>query len=297
MIKISTKAIQTVDGFIPLDDVILFEGEGIETRMKIFMPKINGRAFNYPDLILRLSEVLSSFVLSRSSLKKHVENQNFMLISQEARSKFRNHLVNKGELGELFLYTFLEGHLEAPQILSKMALKTATNDYVKGADGIHLLKKPDEDRYHLIFGEAKMYQNLTDGFRDAFNSISKFKTVSLSHEKSLISSQIDSEFENDDIKELIISIVYPSAVPSPAYSNAFGIFVGFEIEITPDKNRLSESDFEVWIKEEVLSKVNIRTIENQITSKELIGENFYVYLLPFTELDKKRAEILEELLK
>ena len=36
-----------------------------------------------------------------------------------ARKKFKECLNNTGELGELLLYCFLEGHLNAPKIFNK----------------------------------------------------------------------------------------------------------------------------------------------------------------------------------
>lgn len=87
--------------------------------------------------------------------------------------KFRDYSTNKGELGELLLYTFFEGELGAPQILSKMSLKTRPGDYTKNSDGIHYLKLSNSDRYHLIFGEAKMNKQLSSGFKSAFESIAE----------------------------------------------------------------------------------------------------------------------------
>jgi hypothetical protein len=51
-------------------------------------------------------------------------------LSKKARGKFIDYINNKGgELGELLLYCFLESHLKAPKILSKLELKTSTNHY------------------------------------------------------------------------------------------------------------------------------------------------------------------------
>jgi len=53
----------------------------------------------------------------------------------------------------------LETHLNAPKILTKLEVKTAPNDYVKGADGVHLLQLNEQD-FQLILGEAKRYGDL-----------------------------------------------------------------------------------------------------------------------------------------
>lgn len=49
--------------------------------------------------------------------------------------KFVDYTRNNGELGELLLFCFLETHLGAPQILTKLELKTSISHYVNGADG------------------------------------------------------------------------------------------------------------------------------------------------------------------
>lgn len=43
-----------------------------------------------------------------------------------------------GELGEVALYFLLESFLKAPQIVSKMSLKTTQGENYKGSDGMHV---------------------------------------------------------------------------------------------------------------------------------------------------------------
>ena len=140
MITSSVKAQQVVEGFIQLQSINLFSGTGIQTELKIFMPRLNGKDFDYDSFASDLRSILDSFVLNKKTIKKYVEEENYMELSLQARNKFRDVYVNKGELGELILYTFLEGNLQAPKILSKMSLKTSSNMFVNGADGVHLLK-------------------------------------------------------------------------------------------------------------------------------------------------------------
>ncbi|MEG2708682.1 MAG: Hachiman antiphage defense system protein HamA, partial [Vagococcus sp.] len=124
MIKPSRKAIDAVNGFDFLCDIDLFKNKGNRTSMKLFMPKINGREFDVEGLKDSLLEVVIDFSLTRVSIKKYEMDRRWQQMSKDARQKFRDYTSNKGELGELILYTFLEGHLSAPQILSKMSLKT-----------------------------------------------------------------------------------------------------------------------------------------------------------------------------
>ena len=292
MIHPSEKAEQAVAKFQFINSIDLFAGQGNSTKMKLFMPQINGREFDVLSIQESLMEVLIGFSLSRITVEKYEKDSRWARLSKEARKKFRDYSSNKGELGELFLYTFLEGELGAPQILSKMSLKTTAGDYTKNSDGIHYFKLPNSNRYHLIFGEAKMYRNIVSGFRDAFESISNHK-AGKEFEKSLISSQIESEFSDSVDKKLINAILYPHENGSNIkVSDAFGIFVGFEIDDSAGKTK-TEDEYEEWMKQTIIDTVKskVTTIERHITSNKLIGNNFYVYLMPFVDMDKTRTEI------
>lgn len=304
MLKISKNAKDTVKGLIELPDVILFKNESRAVTLKLFMPRLNGYEFDYLGLQDNLSEVVIDFALSRKTVEQYIADRKFSRLNTEAKSKFKDHLHNKGELGELLLYMMLEGYLSAPQILSKMALKTNSEDYVKGADGIHFVKVPNSERYHLIYGESKLYDDVTDAFREAFRSISRFtdnenKDVR-AFELALISSQIENEVIDDKDKALISQIIYPSRNPSSfSVSDAFGIFIGFNLNIPEDFSKKSEDDFENAIKEEVYKIVNNRvaTIEQHIIKRELKAKNFYVFLIPFTNLNKTREELIKGITK
>ena len=62
-------------------------------------------------------------------------------------------------MGELLLYLFLENCLHAPKLLSKMEIKTTRNQYIYGADGLHLYMTKDKYGnmlYQFVIGEAKI---------------------------------------------------------------------------------------------------------------------------------------------
>lgn len=44
-------------------------------------------------------------------------------------------------------------------------------------------------------------------------------------------------------------------------------------------------------------KMKIKNIETYISQFKLVGYNFYVYIMPFTDLDQSRKQILENLIK
>lgn len=180
-------------------------------------------------------------------------------LSRKAREKFLDYLRNKGELGELLLYCFLETHLNAPKILSKLELKTSTGHYVNGADGVHFLQL-DNGNYQLIFGESKTIRSLTAALTDAFKSIYEFKNCinskgdkksGLPYEKSLVSDNLEKEEFSEEEVNFIRSVIVPKRDNNFEVDDAFGIFIGYEIVINAEDKRLSNSDFRLKVKEQI----------------------------------------------
>ena len=268
--------------------------------LNVFSLKIQNNQFAYNDLVEILGNHLYYFALSRTEIQKLIDNKQFDTLVKRTKSKFRDYTSNEGELGEIMLYCLLEAHLNAPKILTKLELKTANNDYVKGADGVHLLKL-DEENYQLIFGEAKLNSDLQKGVYDAFGSILKLLKddgKKLNFEFDLVNSQLIKETYNKQQYENIKSILIPNAKEETTYLDySFGVFLGFDAKITQDEMKLSNSDFRAIIKErikqEVLSIVD--SFNYQIRKEEFTGYQFYIYVLPFSDLAEKRKEIIKDL--
>ena len=272
-------------------------------KLEVFSFIINANDFDYKNATEQLLESVAEFALSRKIKKEYKDKP--LALSKKAREKFRDYTENKGELGEFFLYCFLEGHLGAPTILSKLQLKTAKNMYVNGADGLHYLKLVDGN-YHLIFGESKVEKKLTDGLRHAFESISDFKKgknkkdndkSGIMFERGLLNSNLDREIEDENEKLFLKRIIYPSTKSGFDVDDAFGIFVGFEFNYS-DLQKLSNNDFRKVIKEKIIevTKKQIKNINKYVENHKLFGHTFYIYVLPFANIEDDREMILKELL-
>ena len=273
--------------------------------LNLFILKINSNEFDYDLLINMLVDPLIDFSISRVVKDKYSSRPG--MLSKKAREKFVEYTRNNGELGELLLFCFLETHLGAPKVLTKLELKTSTSHYVNGADGVHFLKL-DDGNYQLIFGESKTYIDITQAITDAFKSIYDFKNgvnskgnskSGISYEKSLISDNLFKETFTDDEKEFLEKLIYPSKQRKFEVDDAFGIFIGFQITVTEDEKALPSSDFRELIKNRVKQEVEkrIEHISKKIVELKLQGHNFYIYVLPFTDIDAKRKKIIEEITK
>lgn len=282
-----------------IKDVFLDEHQ--KTKLDLFVLNIDANEFDYETFKNRLVDPVIDFALSRK-IKQKYKNQAGTQ-SRKAREKFKQGM-NTGELGEFLLFCFLESHLAAPKILTKLELKTSTSNYVHGSDGVHFLKL-DDGNYQLIFGESKTEISLTTALTNALKSIKDFKDCvnskgdkksGLPYEKSLINDEIDKETFTEEEKELIEKIVYPCSDSDFDVDSAFGIFIGYEISIVAFK-ALPNSEFRKKVHEFVKKEIEDKFthISKKINDFDLSGHHFYIYILPFSELDKSRSEITKHI--
>lgn len=274
-------------------------------KLNIFMCPINARNFDYNQISLVLVDSVIDYALSKKNIAKYQNKPG--RLSQIARRKFKEYLKNTGELGELLLYCFLEGHLNAPKILTKMEMKTSNSLYVNGSDGVHLLNNGD-GTYKLIFGESKLYKNISNALNEAFKSINSFinevnssgeNKSGINYEKDLISSNIENCELSDEDKDILELIIYPTKnEKNLRIDDAFSIFIGYEIDISEETEKCTSNNFFEEVKKKIL--LDLDKYENKIYEKikdnNLLGHTFFVYIIPFTDIDNTRNKILEDIL-
>ncbi|SIS92984.1 protein of unknown function [Filimonas lacunae] len=273
------------------------------SKLNLHILKIENNQFCYPELIRHLQNHFISFALSRKEKQEFLKDERYGEMFAAAASKFRDYNVNEGEAGELLLFCFLEAHLKAPKILTKLEIKLSSNDYAKGSDGIHLLKVAEKE-YQLVFGESKLDQKLTTSITNAFKSIHEFISRdrnSISDEIGLLNSQLCKEVFDEDSYQFVKSIVMPKAnVDNPIVkNNAFAIFAGFEVAPTIDEKKMTNSDFLKEIKTKIKKEVEAKMshIKSKIEEYDLHGYTFYVYTFPFMKLDETRKNIIKKLIR
>lgn len=299
--QLSIKSKEFLDSFDHISSNVLDEHG--KNKIDLFALKINANEFDYNSLSDSLTDPLIEYSLSRKVRERYSDRPG--ILSRKAREKFLDYIRNKGELGELILYCFLETHLNAPKILSKLELKTSTGHYVNGADGVHFLKL-DNGNYQLIFGESKTIKSLTTALTAAFKSIYEFKNCinakgdkksGLPYEKSLVSDNLEKEEFSEEEVNFIRSVIVPKRDNNFEVDDAFGIFVGYEIVISSEDKRLPNSEFRLKVKEQIKSEIekSFEHIKNKIEEHDLLGHHFYIYVLPFTNLDDSRKKIQKEI--
>lgn len=265
-----------------------------KTVMHLHVLRIDGGDFAVKPLFKELVNNSVSYVLSRQNLGKLTSDLSRMgEFFRKTQIQFKKPDPNAGEGGELLLYSFLEGHLGAPKILSKMELKTSSEHYVHGTDGVHLLEVAPGD-YQLIFGESKMYSDGTRGIgssarhgvKAAFSSMGKVQEDDFDFDTWLVESELLKESLDDDKVEILASILLPpaSGVPTITKSNAFGIFIGFELDVTTYQfaDHTAE-EIEAYLRDMAFASMTaeVDTIKTEIQNRGLGGYQFHIYAVPF----------------
>ena len=274
--------------------------------LDLFLFPINSRKFDYDLIVACLRDSFLDYALSRRTLEKF--EGKWASAVHHAKNLFVNPKKNEGELGEFFLFCFLEGFHNAPKILTKLELKTSGEMYFHESDAVHI-KRVSDNKYHLIYGESKMHKNIESALPNAFNSLSKFANEinknknqkSIEHEKFLISNNLEKEnlFEDGE-EEVMEAILYPCEKSNKniIIDDAFSIFIGFEIDIDNETKKYSSCEFSNVIERKVIDKVEKQKdkIYKLIIENNLLGYTFYIFIVPFTEINNKRKEILDRVL-
>lgn len=88
-----------------------------------------------------------------------------------------------GEIGEILLYGIMKHHFHALSVVPKIFYKQNANDYVKGADSVHITLTESGD-FELWFGESKFYNSIEDA---------RFATPIASVEEMLMAKKLRDE--------------------------------------------------------------------------------------------------------
>lgn len=280
--------------------IIENEPIGNGNKLNLFSLKISNNNFTYSNLIEELGDILTTYALSRSAYDELYKQRKVTTLVAKAKERLRNAESNEGELGEILLYSMLEAHLNAPKLLTKLELKTDTNHYVNGADGVHLLKI-DDRTYQFVFGESKLYADLISGIKAAFRSLKELLKKDLNklrYEINLVNTNFLKEVEDEQSIELLKKLLIPRENDEDLdIDHSFGIFLGFEISITDGERNMSNSEFRDTIYDKVEQAVRslIPQINGYISQNEFKGYVFYIYIVPFSELAEQRKRIIDAL--
>jgi hypothetical protein len=186
-----------------------------------------------------------------------------------------------GEAGEIILYILNEWILKAPQIVSKMYLKTNNNMPVHGTDGIHARFDTGTGKLHLYWGESKAHKTLNSALADALESIKEFVDGGQEgREIDIISAYPDFGSLDSATQDAFLAYLDPYSEQSGNRVPIFSCLLVHEFDAP--KGKYTDDEVEQLYIDQVNGSVDafIKGIENKIKTKGLEMKRFEFFLIP-----------------
>lgn len=200
-----------------------------------------------------------------------------------------------GEPGELILFVLLEAVLGAPQILSKMYLKTSEEMPVHGCDAIHVSFEESTETLCVYWGESKVHQELSSALDDTCESILSFRREMGENSRSARSRDIDIIRDHADIKdgpfkEALLKYFDPYEEEYNKLEECHACFVGFEYSVLSSLNKFDKGSIDEAFREKYSERVEsaIVLFAEKIQNSKLHDNKFVLFLLPFVNVGEFR---------
>ena len=207
-----------------------------------------------------------------------------------------------GEPAELIAFIILEAFLGAPQIASKMYMKTSTSMPVHGADAIHMRYYKETDCLELIWGEAKLYDNLSNGINQAVESIKSFisvdeKTGERPQKRDIEIIQDYPDVDDEDMKQAICDYFDPYSEKAGNVRHVYTCLVGYDESLYGQLVGATDSEIEEYFKAEYVKKAvnTYNSFTAKVKSEGLSELQFVLILLPFEDVNALRENFKEKL--
>ena len=226
-------------------------------------------------------------------------------LSRAVRNAFiefrKAHPSRASEVGEVLAYCVAVHHLQASQLIAKMALKTSTNMPVYGLDGIHASVIDDE--LNVFFLESKLAGSAASGTADYADSVSGFlkNDAQYEHEYGLVTSLGNLDALDPTDKTLMMDYLDVFGNPNaPKRERSVGVVCYSEVnhfanKLEVDEGPLSkhEDHFGELYKGD-LSRHHTN-LANQLGVKKVDANKCMVYLVAVPDVDELRELFYESI--
>ena len=295
------KRIKEVDVSLPAEDDIRITGrffyldfKNREPNQEIFVDYIFRKIDRY---------CIPRKVLSKAK-KKYAETEDESVLTDLhdqaiklfvfSNSKRGAHL---GEPAELIAFIILEAFLDAPQIASKMYMKTSTSMPIHGADAIHMRYHRDTDCLDLIWGEAKLYDDLNNGLSKAVESIKNFISVDAKTGDKPQNRDIEILKDNPDVddeamQQAICDYFDPYSDKAGNVQHIYTCLVGYDESLYENLVGATDEEIEEYFRNKYIEKAvkTYNSFSNRVTNAGLSEMQFILILLPFKDINKLRDD-------
>lgn len=219
-------------------------------------------------------------------------------LSRAVRNAFiefrKAHPSRASEVGEVLAYCVAVHHLQASQLIAKMALKTSNNMPVYGLDGIHASVINGE--LNVFFLESKLAGTAASGTADYAESVSGFlkDDGQYEHEYGLVTSLGNLDALDPADKNLMMDYLDVFSNPNaPRRERSVGVVCYSEVKHFANKLEVDEgsiSKHEDHFGELYSSDFNRHhtNLSNQLGVKNVDPNKCMVYLIAVPDVDELR---------
>lgn len=258
-------------------------------HIKAYRYRIESNRFDYTWLRKLINANIGRYVFNRAEIEKYLKDD-VESLGMEAAQYVRAHATGN-ELGEMLIYAFLEEVLKAPKLMSAIELSAEHR-----CAGIHFMTIPGANTtYELVYGASNLQGNLECAVDKAFEAIEKLKSDRLSGMELVNSAEFNKCI---DVKtaHLIRKIVIPEDGGDSDAGTAYGIFLGYTLDLNPeDYSRDEYTNAAIERIEQDIDDALVR-VHEKISDLKMGSDSFYIYVLPFNDADNDKNTIMNDLI-
>lgn len=266
---------------------------------KCFCLNYDYAGFSCDELSEFLLQNVGKYVYSRMEYQEMSENKKVIqTIAAKALRKLRSSEVdNRKSIGELLVFSFLEGALKAPKIMSAYDLENKSGF----CSGIHLLTYSldgDKKHHQFVFGCSGIEGDIFSGIDSAIEKLKSIKERDnmIELRKSLNKSFFKNSFDDETTNWLSALVAPIKKGEKPRVDNAFGVFIGFSHGYDPDEN---EGNFQSKLYEKIQEEIHAVShyIGQKLVSNNLADSSIYFYFLPFNDAISDTDALIKKLME
>lgn len=269
--------------------------DGVKTTIRFHYVKFDG---NGQPMLGALAETLYDYIIHYCIASRNRDDEltptQAARLTKDARELFVHPEATEddpdqtGEAGEILLYFLIESIIGAPQVVSKMELKTNQNKETNGSDGIHMKWSQEDGVVDIYFGEAKIHQSLSGALGSAFKSISSFHDKGMyKHEFLMVTKHFKyaDEAIKNEVKKLIVR-----GEPSSQVRVNHACVIGYNWNEYKELLRKGSEDIEAEFRQ-IFAKDAPRVanlLNNKFDGFDKKHLNFDFFFMPFISVQKFR---------
>ena len=261
--------------------------------IKIYMLNIRNSKFDLGNLHTFIRDNIEHYVMSFLEEKTYYAEGTTKHLIDDAINKFLDNTKDQNILdaySKLMLYIFMECGLGAPKLFNAIEIPEKNI----ASDGVYYLKGGTiSDKPMLVLGTSNTFPSL----EAALENILIQAELIANHQDDLITfitpSFLKLRFDQDNLSFIVDKLIKAEGLLENEAS--FGIFLSYSLNETNDGS-MTQQDFINHIKEKMEQDITnaIPLIYEKIKSHNLQNYNFFVFVLPLTEVNSDVSYVIKK---